>query len=364
MGLIMRVGFLIAHEESPYSGAVRPFINWAKRFHNEDDEVCVFLFNCGEEIIKYFNNMEIPYHNVKSIDMLIRSVKKSGVDIILSDDLYTRIRYLNEIKTILGIKTGVYVQILFGVHSIAEVFDVEYLDLSERLIYKLSRFLPFSLLKNRYVRLLRNQDVVIVNSFTTSTLLQILYGLDNDGVVYPPVDTDIFRPCSFRTKNSVLVYLGSRAGDTNLFLVHKILSVLKKKNIKVFVLGNKKLSSLLTGKFDFIYLHGINDQELAKAYSTVSFTICPQKWETFGYVAAESVACGTPVIAFNVMGLGEIIRETKFGIPVNNERQLLKILLDIDRHTRLFELAPNPKELMYSLDQSYLALLKTLSEHI
>lgn len=360
----MKVGFLIAYEESPYAGAVRPFINWAKKFHSEDYEVHVFLLNCGEGIIRYFNNLsKIHYYSVKSIDTLIRSVERSGVDIVLSDDLYVRINYLNKIKTNLGIRTGVYVQILFGVHSIAEVFDIKYLNLSEQLIYRLSRFLPFSLLKNRYIHLLQRQDIIVVNSFTTATLLQILYGLDNDGIVYPPVDTTIFRPYSIKTKNSVLVYLGSRAGDTNLSLVHKIFRVLKNKDLKVFVLGNKKISSLLAEKFGSTYLYDIDDRELAKVYSMASFTICPQKWETFGYVAAESIACGTPVVAFNVMGLGEIVRETGFGIPVNNERHLIEILLNIDKYAGVFKFTPYPKELRYSLDQSYAMLLKILSEY-
>ncbi|MEM4004111.1 MAG: glycosyltransferase [Desulfurococcaceae archaeon] len=361
----MRIGLLIAHEESPYAGTVRPFINWAKKLRREGYDTYVYLLNCGENIQRYFKNLgEINYFSVESLDKLLMLIKRSKVDVVLSDDLYVRLRYLNKIKTNLDVRTGVYVQILFGVHSIADVFDIRYLDSTEQLIYRFSRFLPFSLLKNQYVRLLRRQDIIIVNSFTTATFLQILYGLDNDGVVYPPVDTTIFKPYSNKTKNSILVYLGSRAGDTNLSLAYKIFRVLKNKNFKIFTLGNKKLSSVFVEKFGSSHLHDISDQELAKVYSMVSFTICPQKWETFGYVAAESIACGTPVIAFNIMGLGEIVREYGYGIPVNNERHLIEVLLDIDKYEEIFQFTPYSKELKYSLDQSYAMLLKILLKSI
>jgi D-inositol-3-phosphate glycosyltransferase len=36
---------------------------------------------------------------------------------------------------------------------------------------------------------------------------------------------------------------------------------------------------------------------LPRLYSAADFAICPSRYEAFGYVVAEALACGTPVVA-------------------------------------------------------------------
>jgi glycosyltransferase involved in cell wall biosynthesis len=44
-------------------------------------------------------------------------------------------------------------------------------------------------------------------------------------------------------------------------------------------------------------LSDVNDDELPLLYSSADFCICPSRYEPFGYVVAEALACGTPVIS-------------------------------------------------------------------
>ena len=52
---------------------------------------------------------------------------------------------------------------------------------------------------------------------------------------------------------------------------------------------------------------------LADYYSAADITVMPSYHESFGLVALESMACGTPVIAGDVGGLNRIIQHGKTG---------------------------------------------------
>ena len=93
------------------------------------------------------------------------------------------------------------------------------------------------------------------------------------------------------------------------------------------VLGNAKMASQIinTSNPSVLYRSNLNDLDLAKMYSRSKLTICPQKWEQFGFVPVESLSCGTPVLAFNSMGFQETIDE-ETGWLANNEADFFQIL--------------------------------------
>ncbi len=64
--------------------------------------------------------------------------------------------------------------------------------------------------------------------------------------------------------------------------------------------------------------------ELPYFYSAADLTIMPSHYESFGMVALESMACGTPVIASRVGGLASLVRdgETGYLVPAENPTEL------------------------------------------
>ncbi len=325
---MLTIGFLFQGMSSPSEGIVRPFLNFAKGLDSKKDvTACFVCLDCSKDFCQYIQ----PYGKVicsDSIDYLIKEISKIKIDFILSDDGYNRLKILSKIKQKLDVPTGVYIQIFFGMHTIINTFDISYLSIKEKFLFKVLRYLPFILFKARYAELLKRNNIVISNSIITKTVLELLYDIDSNGVVYPPIDTQIFMPASKNKKNKILVYLGSHSGDTNKEFLVDICRNILTRNYDILLFGNRKLGKILTGRINgsMEYISDINDEELSKIYSECKLVICPQRWEQFGYVPVEAMACGTPVLAFNHMGPSETILDGLTGWLASTNSEFIRIL--------------------------------------
>lgn len=82
----------------------------------------------------------------------------------------------------------------------------------------------------------------------------------------------------------------------------------------------KLLSRQLGMGPDVTFLGLIKQEELPLYYSAADVCVIPSYYESFGLVALEALACGTPVIANNVGDLSHIIRDGRSGyiLPDNS----------------------------------------------
>ncbi len=62
----------------------------------------------------------------------------------------------------------------------------------------------------------------------------------------------------------------------------------------------------------------IEQEKLPYFYSAADVCVIPSYYESFGLVAMESIACGTPVVAANVGGLKSVIRQGETGYVVTD----------------------------------------------
>lgn len=336
----LKLCFFIKGENYPYEGMVRPFINWYKGLAEDQHFDAYFILqDCGKSLKEYIQNIEGKVIETKDIEETCTSLETDAPDIILTDDEHGRLTSLSRIKKKTKIKTCVYVQHLFGTHSILDAFDLRFLSKREKIYFNLARYVPFSLVKRYYTKKMKEHDVIIANSAITATFLNSLYRIEPKSVIYPPVNVNVFKPMSKSKKEQVLVYLGSHIGDTFYELTYKLCQIATSFGWDVLLFGNRPLANQLLSKFKdaVYYIYNVSDEELAIIYSESKITICPQSWEQFGYVAVESMACGTPVLAFNYLGYRETVIHGKTGYLCFSGEEICNKLYDILREEKSYD---------------------------
>jgi len=157
------------------------------------------------------------------------------------------------------------------------------------------------------------------------------------------VNLDLFRPID---KAIALCHLGFDGEEIILFVgridplkgIDKLLramSYLENQRLKLVVIGGDAQSqaelerlkslSLSLQIHDSVAFHGLVKQEmLPYFYSAADLCVVPSYYESFGLVALESLACGTPVVANKVGCIENVIRhgETGYVVMDNAPRRL------------------------------------------
>ena len=196
-------------------------------------------------------------------------------------------------------------------------------------------------------QVLRRADRVVVATLAELTQLRFLYKAnDRRLVVIPPgVDVCHFYPIP---ADEAKMYVGLKPEDRMVLFVGRIeplkgvdtliqaMSCLQWKEerpVHLAIIGGdpaaspeemsaemarlQKLCDDLAVGQTVVFLGKRDQDKLPYYYSAAELVVMPSHYESFGMVALEAMACGTPVIASEVGGLAYLVRdgETGFTIP-------------------------------------------------
>jgi D-inositol-3-phosphate glycosyltransferase len=213
-------------------------------------------------------------------------------------------------------------------------------------------------------RLVRESDRIIAATQAELAQLQWLYRADTNRirVVPPGVDTTRFYPIP---KDEALDFIGSPARYCMLLYVGRIealkgidtlfeaMAILKQEGfldihpICLAIIGGdpdvsrEEMSTEMDrlhelqeslGIDDVITFLGRRDQDtLQYYYSAAEIVVVPSHYESFGMVALEAMACGTPVIASETGGLAFLVKdgETGFHVPAVDPEALAERLKEL-----------------------------------
>jgi len=156
------------------------------------------------------------------------------------------------------------------------------------------------------------------------------------GTVYNGLDLKLF-PFSEKPKDHCL-FLGRLLPTKG---VKEAIIAVKKAKEKLIIAGapsegkywEREIKPHL-GK-NIRYVGNIPYEKTYKYYGQAKVTLCPIQWEEpFGLTFIESMACGTPVIAFNRGSAKEVIKNGKTGFVVNNIGETVRAIKKIGQISR------------------------------
>lgn len=161
-------------------------------------------------------------------------------------------------------------------------------------------------------RAAQKPDVIIADSNFIANKLKSFYAREAE-IVHPPVDTSIFYPERSANPEPYFLAFGRLIHSKRFDLV---VAVFNELDLKLKIVGSgserKKIQSLIKNSNIEMIPEIKDENELRRVISNAAGVIFPQL-EDFGLVAAESLACGTPVIAYGAGGALEIIEEGLTG---------------------------------------------------
>ena len=106
---------------------------------------------------------------------------------------------------------------------------------------------------------------------------------------------------------------------------------LQTSGTKILVGDGPKLQQYRSQYKDVEYVGFKRGSELASYYQVADVFVFPSRWDTFGIVMIEAMACGTPVAAYPVQGPKDVIEQHFTGVMDDDLSLAVERCLELDR---------------------------------
>lgn len=158
--------------------------------------------------------------------------------------------------------------------------------------------------------------------------------------IYHGIETSKFSPDYTKDKD-YFFFIGSLSKNKGIDLAIKACYELNKKLIIAGETSESEKDFLEKEVFPFVdgdkirFISEVDHREKVELYKGAKALLFPIRWnEAFGLAMPESLACGTPVIAYNNGAISEVIANGESGFVVDNFDDFKNSIQMIDRISR------------------------------
>lgn len=192
-------------------------------------------------------------------------------------------------------------------HLVYDTFYESYMTPFQKMYHKLL---------NRHIsKSLAISDVVVAISNYTKTEVEKKYSVSDIKIIYPGIDTQIFKPIEIEPVQSdkiKLLFVGNNTKRKGIDLLPKIMNHLDDRFVLYYTSGVRNKAATFRDK-RLIPIGKPSLNELIMMYNKCNVLVFPSRLEGFGMPVVEAMACEKPVVASNCSSLPEIIIDGETG---------------------------------------------------
>ena len=230
-------------------------------------------------------------------------------------------------------------------------------------------------LKKKYLTKYKNLHIVAPSNWLANCVKQsALFKNNSINVIHNLIDTDSYKPIDKQIARKILnipedkkiILFGANGGKSDKYkgwdyLVSAI-SQIDRNDVVIALFGgniseeDRKLLKFPIYSFGYLY----DEYSTMLLYNAADVFVMPSLAENFPNTILESLACGTPVVGFNVGGIPDLIKHQQTGYLAEymNERDLTNGINWIFNNERLFI-----KEKLHNYITENYSFKRIVSEH-